>query len=309
MRRSSPGRATWRFRAHRRSPYSYPRLGEFAAAVPASSNLGYPVPSVWFPASPSDAPRHKAPLNRYGQARLQKEPVRRWPGAAVLLLGVLLLAAPASLHAAPRAGSEAGAVLPAAGAAWPGEAPATDPPRGQGPASGAEGPIFQRFAAGRDASKTWQTMFEVPVALIPQTEPDAHIVANEGLNWVTAYQPLNRIYFGRSIGYARMVWQPGGRLDTTELVQWDWTEIVNIAVEPWWIVSIGAGVGFMDGLIFYKSGSFKHRLEVFLPVQVGTGLRLGKTWFAGAKLLQSSYFGPGPVASAARVLVGVGYNY
>ena len=169
--------------------------------------------------------------------------------------------------------------------------------------------IFGRFMAGRDASKTWQTMFEAPVGLFPQAEPAAHLVANEGLNWVTTYQPLNRVYFGRSIGYARMVWQPGGQLDTTEVVQWEWSEILGFALQPWWVMSVGVGVGFMDGLIFYKDGAFKHRLEVFLPVQVGTGVRLGKTWFVGAKLAQSSYFGPGPVASAARALIGIGYNY
>ncbi len=180
-------------------------------------------------------------------------------------------------------------------------------PREQMP--GADRSMFRRFMAGRDASKTWQTMFEVPVGLFPQTEPTAHVVANEGLNWVTTFQPLNRVFFGRSIGYARMVWQPGGRLDTTEVVQWDWTEFLGFALQPWWVMSLGVGVGFMDGLIFYKDGAFKHRLEVFLPVQVGTGVRLGKTWFVGVKFAQSSYFGAGPVASAARALVGIGYNY
>ena len=182
-----------------------------------------------------------------------------------------------------------------------------EPLSGQMP--GINSSMFQRFAAGRDASKTWQTMYEVPVGLYPQTEPGAHVVANEGLNWVTAFQPLNRVYFGRSIGYARMVWEPGGQLDTTEIVQWDWTEILNIAVRPWWVISFGVGLGFMDGLIFYKDGSFKHRLEVFVPVQAGTGVRLGKSFFVSAKFAQSSYFGPGPVASVARGLIGVGYNY
>jgi hypothetical protein len=92
-------------------------------------------------------------------------------------------------------------------------------------------------------------------------------------------------------------------------VEWEWTEILSFALQPWWVMSLGLGVGFMDGLIFYKDGGFKHRLEVFLPVQVGTGVRLGKSWFVGAKVIQSSYFGPGPVASVARGLIGIGYNY
>lgn len=169
--------------------------------------------------------------------------------------------------------------------------------------------IFQRFSGGRDVSRTWQTMFEVPVGLYPQIDPNSHVLVNEGLNWVTSYLPLNRVYFGRSIGYAHMEWEPGGQLDTTEVVEWNWTEILNIAVRPWWVISFGVGAGFMDGMIFYKDGSFVHRFEVFVPAQVGTGFRLGQMWFLGLKLAQSSYFGPGPVASATRSLVGVGYNY
>jgi hypothetical protein len=169
--------------------------------------------------------------------------------------------------------------------------------------------IFQRFEAGRDTSKLWQTAFEVPVGLYPQTDPGARVLVNEGLAWVTSYQPLNRVYFGRSISYAHMEWIPGGRLSSTEVVEWAWTEIINIAVRPWWIISLGTGVGFMDGLIFYKDGGFQHRLEVFIPFQIGTGFRLGRTWFVDGKVAQSSYFGPGPVASATRTLIGVGYNY
>jgi len=266
--------------------------------------------------------RRKAPLIRYVLARGRR-------GIVLWLLAAgawhLSLAVAQAAHPWPRAEG------PAAWDAGSGET-ATGPRRDLPPAgtqapppAGTEQPlsvaalegqgvgpnrsIFQRFAAGRDASKTWQTLFEVPAGLYPQIDPEAHVVANEGLNWVTSYQPLNRVYFGRSIGYARMVWRPGGQLDTTEVVQWDWTEIIDIAVQPWWIVSLGLGVGFMDGLIFYKDGSFKHRLELFLPVQVGTGFRIGKTWFVDAKLAQSSYFGPGPVASVARALIGLGYNY
>lgn len=235
--------------------------------------------------------------------------MRRRPLGTGLAVKALVIAAVALLHAAPKAAYGGGLTPPDAGPAWSDEPIAQHDSLAQMSGPSGDGSMFQRFAAGRDSSKPWQTMFEVPVALMPQTEPGAHVVANEGLNWVTSYLPLNRIYFGRSIGYARMVWRPGGQLDTTEVVQWDWSEILNFSIQPWWVFSVGAGVGFMDGLIFFKKGGFKHRLEVFLPVQVGTGLRLGRSWFVDAKLLQSSYFGPGPVASAARVVVGVGYNY
>lgn len=248
-------------------------------------------------------------MNRHGPARSREGAVCRALSKIGLLLGVLLLAAPAMPHAGPGATAGTEPDLLDGTPALPGDLSVPGALRGQFPPAGESAPMFQRFITARDASKTWQTMFEAPVALSPQTDPGARVAANDGLNWVTAYQPLNRVYFSRSIGWAHMKWYPGGQLQSTEVVQWDWSEIVNIAARPWWIISLGVGAGFMDGMIFYKSGAFVHRFEPFVPIQIGTGLRLGRTWFIDAKLLQSSYFGPGPVASAARTVIGVGYNY
>ena len=243
-------------------------------------------------------------MNRHGPARSRKGAVCRARFKIGLLLAALLLAAPAMPHAGAGSDAEGLHGVPD----LPEDLSAPDAPLGQFPPAGGDS-MFRRFSATRELSKTWQTMFEVPVALSPQTDPGAHIAANDGLNWVTAFEPLNRVYFSRSIGWAHMKWYPGGQLQSTEVVQWEWSEIVNVAARPWWIISLGGGLGFMDGMIFYKSGAFVHRFEPFVPIQIGTGLRLGRSWFVDAKLLQSSYFGPGPVASAARTVIGVGYNY
>jgi hypothetical protein len=221
---------------------------------------------------------------------------------------VVLVAFVATVHAVPLYLGDGPTDPAPVELAWNGELALSEPGVQFGAPAGNTS-MFQRFSGGRDTSKTWQTAFEVPVGLYPQTDPGARILINEGLGWVTSYQPLNRVYFGRSISYAHMEWIPGGQLASTEVVEWEWTEIVNIAVRPWWVISLGVGAGFMDGLIFYKTGGFQHRLEVFIPVQVGTGFRLGQTWFVDAKVVQSSYFGSGPVASAARSLIGIGYNY
>ncbi len=170
--------------------------------------------------------------------------------------------------------------------------------------------MFRRFASGQDESKNWQTAFEFPVALVPQTMPDSDVIANEGVNYVVAFKPLNRVYFSRSIGYARMEWKAkDSQVRDISVIQWDLTQIINITVRRVVVISMGIGLGFMDGLTVMTDGSYQTRLEPFVPVQAGVGVRMGRSWFADVKWAQSSYFGPGPVASAARYLVGLGYNY
>ena len=172
------------------------------------------------------------------------------------------------------------------------------------------GSIFQRFDTDSAAPSNWQTLFEVPVGLQPQTNVNVHELADEGVNWVVSYRPLNRVYFSRSVGYARMEWKLDNADNTdVQLVQWDLTELINFALTRSFVFSFGLGLGFMDGIINDGNGRFQHRLEPFIPVQLGFGLRLGRSWFVDAKAAESPYWGPGTVVSVARALVGVGYNY
>jgi hypothetical protein len=169
--------------------------------------------------------------------------------------------------------------------------------------------IFQRFNSGREVAKTWQTLVEFPVLAEPQTTPNARIVANEGVNYVVAFRPENRIYGSNSYGYARLEWAPKNEVKTAQVVTLDFTEILNFRVARAFIMSFGVGLGVMHGVTVERGGRFQARFEPFLPIQFGLAVPIGRSVLVEAKVIQSSFFGPGPVISVTRGLIGFGYNY
>jgi hypothetical protein len=168
--------------------------------------------------------------------------------------------------------------------------------------------IFKRFSTGREVPKTWQTMVELPMVAVPQTTPEARIVANEGVNLVIAYRPENRAYFSRSFGYARLEWAPENEVKTAQVVTLDVTEILNFRLTRGLVMSIGLGLGLMHGVIASRDG-FQARFEPFIPLQLGFTVPIGGNFTLGVKAIQSSFFGPGPSLSVLRGVVGIGYNY
>jgi hypothetical protein len=173
-----------------------------------------------------------------------------------------------------------------------------------------EKPIFRRFALTRERPKFWQALFELPVQLRPQGQPDAEIERNLGLNYVTSFRPNNRIYFSRSLGFTRMEWLPKNSSQRRVKVKtFDITLILNNLLKSSLVTSFGIGLGIMDGLItFNDERNFSTRLEPFIPLQVGVGLRLGRTQ-VGLKVSQFSFIRSNPIISNTRILLGVGFNY
>ncbi len=171
------------------------------------------------------------------------------------------------------------------------------------------GGIFQRFSSGREVAKSWQTMVEIPVIARPQTSPGARIVANEGIDYVVAYRPENRIYFSRGFDYARLEWAPENDVRTAQVITLDVTEYLNFRIARTFVMSFGLGLGLMHGVSVERDGKFTARFEPFIPVQFGLALPIGRSFMLGAKVAQSSFFGPGPVLSVTRGLIGIGYNY
>jgi hypothetical protein len=175
-------------------------------------------------------------------------------------------------------------------------------------AQGADG-IFQRFSSGREVAKTWQGVVEVPVIARPQTAPNARIVANEGVDYVVAFRPESRIFFSRGFDYARLEWAPGNDVKTAQVITLDITEILNFSIARTFVMSFGLGLGIMHGVTVERGGHFHARFEPFIPIQFGLALPVGRSFLVEAKVAQSSFFGPGPVLSVTRGLIGFGYNY
>jgi len=184
-----------------------------------------------------------------------------------------------------------------------GTARAADPP--------GEGSIFRRFLQEREVPPSRQAMVEFPVAAAPQAERDAEILVNTGLTYVVSAHPKDRVYLSQSWGFARTAWrETGGSVGKVQVITLDISQVLNVSLWRKAVFSFGLGVGLMDGEIHYRdSRGLDTRLEPYIPVQVGLGLPVGRSFYGGLKVVQSSFFGPGPVVSLTRVLLGLGVNY
>ena len=171
--------------------------------------------------------------------------------------------------------------------------------------------IFRRFDSERIQAPTWQAVFEVPVAVRPSTMPDAEIVANLGLNYTLSLRPENRLFVSRSYHFGRMEWQPvEADLRNIQVIEFGVSEFLNFRLGNSAFLGLGLGLGVMDGtIVYHDERNFDTRLEPFIPLHFVVGMDLGSRFVASLKVSQSSYFGPGPVLSVLRTLVGVGWKY
>ncbi|MCZ6532740.1 MAG: hypothetical protein O7A08_07220 [SAR324 cluster bacterium] len=171
--------------------------------------------------------------------------------------------------------------------------------------------IFNRFVLRREEPKNWQALIEFPVFLRPQSQPNAKVIKNLGLNYVSTFRPQSRWYLSRSIGFARMEWIPDNTAVSRVKVRTFQTLILlNRLAAHWLVISFGIGLGIMDGLVEFKDRRvFNERLEPFVPFQFGLAARVGQTLQLGLKISHFPFFKTGPAISTTRVLLGIGYNY
>lgn len=176
---------------------------------------------------------------------------------------------------------------------------------------GEEETIFRRFQLTRKVRKTEQKLFEIPVALHPQSDSDARIKKNFGFNYISSGRPDNRWYVSSSIGISKMEWEPSDpNINLVKLRTFDWSFLVNRLFSGWLVYSFGLGLGIMDGLIVYaEPGQFSERLEPFIPIHLGLGARLGDTVQVGLKLSHFPFFRQKPAIATTRLLFGIGFSY
>lgn len=170
--------------------------------------------------------------------------------------------------------------------------------------------MFDRFASNQAAPEVWQVMPEVPVYLRPSHEPEADILRNIGANIVISFRPRNRVYFARSYGFAQMDWEPqDGSVEKVQLTTLEVSEILNVSIKRVAIWNLGLGIGLMSGLIRFEDGGIRSRYEPYLPIQTGFAFYPYGPVMLEAKLWHGFFAGPGPVVSATRALIGIGYNF
>ena len=174
------------------------------------------------------------------------------------------------------------------------------------------GYIIQYFNVGvcGASPEVWQVLPEFPVYLRPQLEPDPKVVQNIGLNFGISFRPRNRFYITRSYNFAQMSWEPKeGSVKRVQLTTFGISQLLNFSVKRTAIVSLGLGLGLMDGVIRFTDGDFKSRLEPYIPIHAGIGFYPFSRWIVMGRLSHSFFLGPGPVVSVTRGLLGVGYNF
>ena len=170
--------------------------------------------------------------------------------------------------------------------------------------------IFRRFSDEPETPGSRMGIYEIPVYLRPQTNPDAEIVENLGLNYVRSFFPGSIIFTSLGFNFARMAWRPDNpAIQTEEVKQFDLTFAYNIWIKRSMIVSLGAGLGLMDGLVVNSDGSFHHNLVPYIPMQLGWILPLGGDLRVSLRWVHAPYIGSGPVLGNTRLLAGLGFVY
>lgn len=178
------------------------------------------------------------------------------------------------------------------------------------PGRQSEQPIFNRFAGTPDTGHRRQRLFEVPVALRPQTNADADIDHSLGLGYYVAAWPLSDVYVSLGMNYYQAQWAPvSGDLSKVNVKQFDLSQQLNFRLWDSLVLSLGLGVGVMDALVEFDDGDYEHRQAFYVPVQMGFIVPLGDTYVVSLRAVQSPFVGNGPVISHARAMLGFGYNY
>ncbi len=178
--------------------------------------------------------------------------------------------------------------------------------RGQG---AGQRPIFNRFAGAPREPASRMRLFEVPVYLRPQTNADADIVHNLGLSYVEGFFPRNRVFVSFGYNYAQQEWEPAsGEVEKVRVKQFDLTQHLNFWVERALFLNLGLGLGLMDGLLEFEDDDFQHRLEPYIPIQLGLGVPLGDL-VVSLRVVHSPFLGSGPLISHTRGQLGLGYMF
>ncbi|HKI97368.1 MAG TPA: hypothetical protein VKB51_02725 [bacterium] len=171
-------------------------------------------------------------------------------------------------------------------------------------------PIFRRFSTPPSRTETRLLMFEVPVALRPQTDPQAEVTQNQGIGFRIAALPFNRVFGTVGMDFARVRWTPSDPgVSSTEVRTLDANQEVNFWVGHHVIVGFGIGLGILDSLVQKTNGRFEHNLVPYIPVRLGVDLSLWDKVFVGLRAVATPFFATGVEAGHSRLLLEVGWAY
>lgn len=175
--------------------------------------------------------------------------------------------------------------------------------------TGGDQPIFRRFSSPPRRSVTRLRMLEVPVALRPQTDPDAKVHENVGLGYLVGFQPFNRVFTTGAVTFGRMSWTPSDpAVASAKATQLDASQGINFWLGSVFSLGFELGLGVLDSLVVNTDGTFEHNLVPYIPVRLGLMAALGDRVFLGLRLATTPFFGEGHVTGQSRLLFGIGWT-
>ena len=171
-------------------------------------------------------------------------------------------------------------------------------------------PIFRRFSTPPRRSEARLRIFEIPVAVRPQTDAQADVFENLGIGYTVASLPFNRVFASVGFDFARMSWTPTNpEILSAKVREFEVHQNLNFWLWRTVIVSFGLGLGVMDGLVVKQDGKFEHNLVPYIPVRLGLGYMIADKVYVGLRAVAVPFFGDGHEVGQSRLLLGFGWAY
>ena len=153
-------------------------------------------------------------------------------------------------------------------------------------------------------------IFELPVGLRPQTDAQAERIDNLGLGYEVGFRPFDRVFMSLGVNWGRMAWAPTDPVaERSEVKQVDVSQSLNFWVARLMVISVGFGVGLMDGITVDRDGHFEHSVVPYIPMRLGVGAMLGDTVWVGLRIAATPFFVQGHSLGQSRLLLGLGWVY
>ena len=182
--------------------------------------------------------------------------------------------------------------------------------RAQLPPGQGQEPIFRRFTTPPRRSETRLRIFEAPVVLWPQADPHPVVSRKAGIGYTVGAQPFNRAFLTAGFDFAALRWRPSNPdVASAEVHELDVHQNLNFWLGRVAIVSLGVGIGVLDGLVQNTDGSFEHNLVPYIPFRLGVGFILWDKVYVGLRGVAVPFFGKGHEIGQSRLLLGLGWVY
>ena len=198
-------------------------------------------------------------------------------------------------------------------AAEPATEPATTSTKTPAASTEGDASIFTRFDNLSELRRRQVIVLQYPLPKNSRlnNDPQARLENETGFSLWLIRNPRNRIYSSSIFQYANLRWRlsdPRKNL-TVEVRQYQLIQLIHLRGN--WPLDLhwGWGLGLLDASIRNQDDVGVERLQIVLPIALGTQALLGERVSLSAQAIQTLFFGHGPNLSNLRLLAGLGYTF